>query len=366
MNAPAPAIDRSSPLIPGTHFQFAWDSTSLGLLKECPRKYYYEILCGWRPKRDNVHLTFGLLYHAALEAYDHYAASIGKLDGNLTDDEHMEGILASVDRAMTHWGEYVHPVCEACHGHGFPSGVACELCNGAGHSPAAVWQPWQSDDANKNPYTLLRTIVWYLDHFRHSPLRTITLSNGKPAVELSFAWEGGEVNGITYLFCGHIDRMVIDPTQPSSRPSPHDRKTTKSAINAGYWRQFAPHNQFSLYSATCALHYTTPTWGITVDAAQILVGESRFARQFIPFPPQVIAEWLDEANTYITQAALYAEKQDAGRGEQAWPRNDKSCSNYGGCPFIKVCNKGASHRLSWLTADFTYKPWNPLIQRGDI
>jgi hypothetical protein len=36
-----------SPSIPG--LQFAFDSVSLGLLKECPRKYQYTILEGWIP-----------------------------------------------------------------------------------------------------------------------------------------------------------------------------------------------------------------------------------------------------------------------------------------------------------------------------
>src|SRR5438046_4651295 len=51
--------------------QLAWDSTSMGLLKECPRKYQLSILEGWTPKRTSVHLLFGLWYHGALERYDH-------------------------------------------------------------------------------------------------------------------------------------------------------------------------------------------------------------------------------------------------------------------------------------------------------
>jgi hypothetical protein len=31
-----------SPFLPGTKIQFAWDSTSLGMLKTCPRLYQYD------------------------------------------------------------------------------------------------------------------------------------------------------------------------------------------------------------------------------------------------------------------------------------------------------------------------------------
>jgi hypothetical protein len=59
-----------SPFIEGTRLQFAWDSTSLGYLKECPRKYYYTMIEGWRGRGESVHLRFGQEYHAALEHYD--------------------------------------------------------------------------------------------------------------------------------------------------------------------------------------------------------------------------------------------------------------------------------------------------------
>ena len=59
--------------IPG--LQFAFDSVSLGLLKECPRKYQYTILEGWIPSQESVHLTFGLHYHKAIEIYDHRRAA---------------------------------------------------------------------------------------------------------------------------------------------------------------------------------------------------------------------------------------------------------------------------------------------------
>jgi hypothetical protein len=64
-----------SPFVPGTHLQYAWDSTSLGYLKECPRKYYYTIVEGWRGKGSSVHLEFGGLYHSALEGYDKMRAT---------------------------------------------------------------------------------------------------------------------------------------------------------------------------------------------------------------------------------------------------------------------------------------------------
>jgi hypothetical protein len=59
-----------SPFLPGTKVQFAWDSTSLGWLKTCPRLYQYSMIEGWRSSAKSVHLEFGGLYHSGLEMYD--------------------------------------------------------------------------------------------------------------------------------------------------------------------------------------------------------------------------------------------------------------------------------------------------------
>src|SRR5262245_18711497 len=59
-----------TPFVPGTNVQHAWDSTSLGWLKECPRKYQYHMLEGWVGRGESVHLKFGILYHEALQNYE--------------------------------------------------------------------------------------------------------------------------------------------------------------------------------------------------------------------------------------------------------------------------------------------------------
>ena len=59
----------TSPFLPGTKIQFAWDSTSLGLIKTCPRLYQYTMIDGWGHRGESIHLKFGIEYHHALEFY---------------------------------------------------------------------------------------------------------------------------------------------------------------------------------------------------------------------------------------------------------------------------------------------------------
>ncbi|MFA6159423.1 MAG: hypothetical protein WC763_07395, partial [Candidatus Paceibacterota bacterium] len=59
-----------SPFLPGTNIQYAFDSTSLGYLKTCPRLYQYLMIEGWGSLDESVHLRFGIEYHQALQEYD--------------------------------------------------------------------------------------------------------------------------------------------------------------------------------------------------------------------------------------------------------------------------------------------------------
>lgn len=319
--APSPILARRSPFDEGLpQFQVAWDSTSLGLLKECPRKYYYEIILGWRSAGQNVHLTFGLGYHASLEAYDH---------ARVAGADHEEALRVAVRTA---------------------------LATGGVRSADGSWHGWRSTDHYKNIWTLVRTVVWYADHFRNDQMHTILLSSGKPAVELSFFFDGGEINGIPVGYCGHMDRVALDG---DGRTAVHDRKTTKSQLNAQYYDSFNPHGQFALYTIASLVTFDQPAKGIVVDAAQVGVNFSRFGRRFISFPQATLDEFLRESNTWIANAQRYAETG-------FWPRNDKACGNYGGCAFRRVCSKSEHHRQSWLEADFRPFRWNPLEVRGDI
>lgn len=141
--------------------QWAFNSTSLGLAKECLRKYYYAFIEGWSPRILNDDITFGLYYAAALESYHKCRSDL---------------------YSMTH-NEAVHTV--------------------VGQTLQSV-KDWESEHRFKNRETLIRSIVWYLEEFRDDPCTTIILKDGRPAVELTFSFEFTP----EITFCGHLDRLV--------------------------------------------------------------------------------------------------------------------------------------------------------------
>lgn len=338
------------------NFQVAWDSTSLGLLKECPRKYQYQIILHKQSRGLNVHLTFGLLYHAALERYDHSRAAGG------THDQALHSMVRYALTASGTWsvergdGERVEltPHTAADGELDFTDETGAQL----GRPSIPIFTPWPSTDPIKNRYTLLRSVVWNVETFQASQLETVILSNGKPAVELSFKFSAFEVASEPITLCGHMDKLVRQ--KGTDYVWVQDHKTTKAQLDARFYGQFSPHNQFTLYTIAGKVVLDQPNCqGVMVRGAQIGVGFTRFGERPIPRAPAVLNEWLEDTQYWITQAHKFAV-------ENHWPQNDKSCGNYGGCSFAKVCSVSPTHRPAWLAQDFADWTWDPTVARGDI
>jgi len=298
--------------------QQAWDSTSLGELKLCPRRYQLRILEGWTPRTQSVHLTFGIAFHSALEHYDH------ALGAGATKHEAKRAAIRQALRCT--WDKDLK-------------------------------RPWMSTDKHKNRANLLRSVEWYLEHFENDPIETLMLANGKPAVELSFRFAlpyETPADG-PFLLCGHLDRIG----KLGGSNYIVDRKTTKHTLGSDYFKQYSPDNQFSTYIFAGEVAFGMPIAGLIVDAAQVLVEGTRFYREPINRSKGEIAEWVEDLGHWLHVATYFAEQNH-------WPMNDKSCHVYGGCPYRDVCSKAPGVREQWLKAGFDRQIWDPLQTRGDI
>jgi hypothetical protein len=319
-----------SPFLPGTNIQFAWDSTSLGWLKTCPRLYQYSMIEGWRSHGPSVHLDFGSYYHHALELYDRHRAD---------NCDHNEALYLAVKYCL-----------EVTWVDGAPADWGHNL---------------------KTRETLVRSVIWYLEEFGdNDAAKTVVLKNGKPAVELSFRLEldfgpkaagyynkdmvedGRIVCNQPYVLSGHLDRVV----EFSGGIYVMDRKTSSTTIGSYYFDGYNPDNQMSLYTFASKVIYQTPVRGVIIDAAQIAVGFTRFSRGFTFRTESQTEEWLANTREWLRLAEQYAV-------QGFWPMNDKSCHQYGGCAFRKVCSKSPEVRHKFLESDFTKRHWNPLEAR---
>lgn len=305
--------------------QLIVDQTSIGLFKECPRKYYYRMIEGIVPRAQNVHLKFGTLMHEGCEKYE-----LAKAAG----DDHEEAVRKAVKYVMVQTWDKI------------------------------TGKPWDSGHKEKNRYTLLRTLVWYLDSYgENDKMETIMLKNGRPAIELTFQFnpndfETGErllaITGEPIFFAGHIDRMVnLEGAQFVS-----DRKTTGSSLGASYFAQYTPNNQFSMYSLAGRWYFDVDIQGVICDVAQVKVTFSRFERQTIYRTLPQLREWYADTRYWLALMGASAEK---GR----YPQNDTACHHYGGCPYRPICARTPSARETWMKLDYAQTQWDPSVARGE-
>lgn len=315
--------------------QWAWDSTSIALAERCLRKYQYTMIEGWQPKEKSVHLLFGGWFASALEHYHKFLAA-GATHYEATRDVVQETLIATWQVECKD-GSWV-----------FADNVDPHTLTGNG-------RPWDSGHNNKTRGTLIRTIVWYLDHFADESCETIKLSDGSPAVELSFQIGISDVSSssVDMALCGHLDRLVMF----QGHPYVMDQKTTVSTPSANYFDQWSPDIQMSCYTWAGQILYNIPVSGVILDVAQIAVGFSNFSRGFVYRSKASLQEWYEMSMQTIA-GAVEATK------ENYFPMNRTACNDYGGCPFRKVCSRSPEVRPNLLAASFVRgEAWDPAKQR---
>lgn len=335
--------------------QIAWDATSLSTFKECPRKYQYQIIQNWTHPGQNKDIDFGHYFHTALEEYHKHVAH---------NVPHHRAVLlvvrATLERTGTrHRHSGFCPQCDSS-STGYvedPPGQWFWTCNGCGAvgayiegEPPTRFVPWDSGDTAKNRRTLVRSIVWYLDQYgERDPFNVLTLPDGRPAVELSFRFEIDKLSpfGEPYWFCGHLDLGV----ELDGAAYIMDHKTTGGTLSSDFFLHFSPDNQMSLYDFAGRVIFDRPIAGVVIDAAQIAVGFTRFARGFARRSVKQADEWFADAKWYIGLAEQFWQ-------QQYYPMNDRACFR---CQFKKICSKDPSVRDMFLKADFVKRDgWDPL------
>jgi len=206
----------------------------------------------------------------------------------------------------------------------------------------------------KTKEALIRTAVWYFEHWKSDPATTLILENGHPAVEVSFNFDFLRQ---PYILCGHLDKIV----RFQDALFVMDHKTTTHDPTGWFYDRYNPDNQMSMYVVAGQITIHSPIRGVIIDAIKVDEGGApEFGRGFTYRNPDQLEEWFGDLNDLIERAERYAEAN-------YWPMNDTACGMYGGCQFRSVCSKSPSVRQAYLEADFVQRPederWNPLTPR---
>ena len=293
--------------------QFAFDSTSIGLWKTCPRKYYYSIILGYEPRIMAPPLAFGIAFHTVMETWEKLLSHQVDKHTAFTRVVRLAGLLG--DR--------------------LPSG-----------------------DNSRSKETLVRSVVWYLDNFWEDKAITVILPNGKPAVEMHFKLPFMNYSGQEVFICGHIDRLA----QWQGKVYVSDFKTSKYQLDNRFFSQFKPNTQLPLYLTAChiiaeSIQDFPSAHGVIIDGIQLGVNFTRCARHVIEFSLEEINEYIIDLQYWIKQA------MDACK-ENYFPQNSESCQKYSGCHFLEICSKSPARRQVYLDGSFVKRVWHPLQPRN--
>lgn len=322
--------------------QWAWDATSITAATTCPRYYQYTILLGWTPDEPMAKdLRFGAHFATAVESYYKYVI--------LEGDDHATALRRVVRQAMIHTWDH-------------------DTVDATDDTPTDSWRhfddkslvkvpdtgmPWESYDANKNRWNLIRTIIWYFCHYvedKHDTTTIVTLPDGRPAVELSFSFEIAD--DITY--CGHMDRLskLYDDDVFAM-----DQKTTGSGLSPFFFAGFDRSIQMSGYNLAGQVIFGTPIRGVMIDAAQVQVGGTVFGRGYTYRTEDQLNEWMAETEYIVRRTQSFTEMG-------FFPRDTTACGYYKGCPFQEICGKSPSNRSRFIKGKFAKrKRWDPIERR---
>jgi len=139
-----------------------------------------------------------------------------------------------------------------------------------------------------------------------------------------------------------------------------DHKTT-SSLGDTYMRFHTPNLQFSGYAwAIRQLGYPL-CQGILVDAILVAKGLLETASRAKLVPLRRDFAYRSEADIDEFLSVVTSLQQDIYSREmsQNWIPNWSACTDYGECPYRKICKEPVEFREKIIASDYVHEPWEP-------
>ena len=286
--------------------QIYWDSTSLKRAMTCPKLYEYEAMASLTPHENSIHLRFGILWATTIENY--YT--------RLQSGEPRESAVHAIVTNLLEKGLVPDP-----------------------------------DKDNKTIGTLIRSFVWYAEHFADQDLKVLVQPSGEIYSEYHFKLPFPEREGM--FLTGHLDLVA----ELADGIYIIDQKTTGSQFTNQYTANFSPDVQMSMYNWAGRQLFGDDFRGVMIDAMQVQKTMTRFHR----FPVNRTAAQIEE---FLKDISLVVDEVHRYNDMAYYPMRTESCNKYMGCPFRKICSEPPVMRPTLLEMEFTVgDAWNPSKER---
>lgn len=305
----------SAPAILEPKFPYFIDSTILSGIKSCPFQTALSYLCNLRPRGTGYHLFVGGLIAGALEV------SRKAFYGDRASAH--EAVLAGQRYIFANWGDTLTP----------------------------------PNLEHKSFERVVDAFALYFSQFPlgEEPLTPMMLSNGKPAIEYTFAIPLEELthpdSGDPLVYVGRFDQIA---EYRNSRLI-HDDKTA-SQLGATWSEKWHLRGQFLGYKWACD-QGGLPTNGYAVRGICFYKHYTQITPLITGFFTQsMIDNWYQSMLITVRQ---FIEQYRTGFYIRAF--ND-TCTAYSGCQFAPVCK--SADPSAWLE-QYEHHVWDPLANSDD-
>lgn len=325
-------LSRSYPIEPHPTWD-VHDSSKIQTYIECPRKYFYQYVLGWRTEEASVHLVFGAAMHEALEIVLH-----GMHFGREKD-----GASGYMSEAFAKFEEVYRK--------DFPDELTDET-----RFP-------------KVPLVAYGTLEEYAITYENDTLRLVEDENGHPLTEIAGTIPISN-NRVVHF---RLDAIVRD-NDGYIRCLEHK---TASRYTDGWHNQWSLSIQTGLYThALYCLFDPESVKGIMINGMIIKkptvkqVESGRFsATDFIRVPVDrtydMIAAWLSTTNNWMDRIEEDFERLHRASTEDqvldCFHHAPPSCNKWAGCPFLDHCAVWANplRRADAPPMGYTTNWWDP-------
>lgn len=312
------------------------DSTKLNTYLSCPRKYFFGFVLGWQPEEPSNHLIFGIAWHEAMEVL----------------------LKARSESSSPGYPEEVLPAAF----HAFIDSYRESL-------------PPETDDlyAPKNPENVALALQQYIDQWKHDRFKLLfptEISGSVPVL----------VGDHEVLFYYRLDAVVEDPDRGICFL---EHKTTGRAGSTweAEWVQAIQPGTY--LHAMHSIGLPKPTGLINgavfrkpprLKADGTPYANSGKGNEFIRVPISknglqmqewlvTLGHWLGQLIADQERVAAGAATDPAGNVMLAFPKNPKSCTDFGICPYHDIC-VASSNPIAWADAHstpagFEVRYWDP-------
>ena len=306
------------------------DSSKIQTYMDCPRRYFYQYMLGWRKVGGGLHLNFGGALHASMEHFNLLRKKNGR-GYRLTDEDIADAYFMFLEIYRKD------------------------------HAP-------EDDNLNrpKDPDTARCALAAYAQEF--------DLEDSDE--DILYTEKAGRV----MVDAGRFLHFKMDLIKRDERGiAPRDYKT--GSRNSEQWlNQWELKTQIGTYihAAKC-LFPNEPVWGLEVRGIFLYKAVDQKRKygnvDFIDVPIRKdrammevwrsnVIRWMDAINTETFELSARCDLNDPVMN--SFPLNTESCTKYSGCPYLDFCKVWPNplSRCHEVPMDFEIRWWNPSQEDG--